>query len=65
MLDPIRQQVLTIANNNSMMYVHETYLVRYTRDIVLATIADLELNGYDDAANQLRVTWKGLLDDPQ
>ena len=60
----MRQTVLAIADKHSMMYVHETYLMRYTRDVVLETILELELNGYDDAALQLRTQWKDLLDDP-
>ena len=60
----MRQTVLTIAREHSMEYVHETYLMRYTCAIVRETIAELELNGYDDAAAQLRLTWKDLLDDP-
>ena len=64
MTSTIRTQVLTIAESHSMMYVHETYLMRYTRDIVRETIAELELNGYDDAAAQLRLMWKDLLDAP-
>jgi len=60
----IRNELTDIAVKYSMEYVHETYLMRYTRDVVLAAIADLELNGYSDAADQLRITWKDLLDDP-
>jgi hypothetical protein len=60
----LRDQLSDIAVKYSMEYVHETYLMRYTRDVIREAIAELELNGYDDAAAQLRIKWKELLDDP-
>ena len=50
----LRDQLSDIAVKHSMEYVHETYLMRYTRDVIREAIAELELNGYDDAAEQLR-----------
>jgi hypothetical protein len=54
-----RQDVLLIAREHMMEFVHETSLVRFTDDVIRACCAELEANGYDDASEQLK---KGLLE---
>jgi hypothetical protein len=54
-----RQDVLSIAREHMLEYVHETNLVRFTDDIIRACCVELESNGYDDASEQLK---KGLLE---
>ena len=49
-----RQEILAIAKEQSMEYVHETYLMRFVEHLTQEHAKKLEANGYDDAAKQLQ-----------
>ena len=49
--------IKTIALQHMMQYVHATNIRGYTRDVILAVVAELRLNGYDAAADLLTAQW--------
>lgn len=49
-----RERILEIAKENMLEYVHQTYLVRFTEQIVEECCNQLAANGYDDASNVLK-----------
>jgi hypothetical protein len=50
----MRDVINEIAKTHMMEYVHPTYIVRFTEDIVRECCKELELNGYDDSSATLK-----------
>jgi hypothetical protein len=49
--------IKTIAPQHMMQFIHATSIRGYTRDVILAVVAELRLNGYDDAAASILALW--------
>ena len=49
--------IKTIAPQHMMEFIHATSIRGYTRDVILAVVAELRLNGYDDAAASILAQW--------
>ena len=50
----MRTIINEIAKKHMLEFVHPTQLNRFVSEIIEHCAQDLELNGYDDAARQLR-----------
>ena len=52
------KRIMEIACENMMGFIHETNIRRFARGIAEECARDCEANGYDDAAKQIRESFK-------